>query len=91
MSDSFKLSKLKHDLKSMKQSPDETHQMYHQRYANLEFAIKSEVEKLETQSWYQDMVQERVAKEKKKLISSILLVLFLFILFIVAPITLFLL
>lgn len=72
MKESFKLSKLKHDLKNIKQSPDETHSMYLERFQKLETQIKTEQSRFETEKEYEEMVSERKSLEFKQTLGRIL-------------------
>lgn len=63
MKESFKLSKLKHDLRHIKQSPDETHSMYLERFQNLETQVKTEESKVKLDKKYSDMISARKKQE----------------------------
>jgi hypothetical protein len=89
MKESFKLSKLKHDLRHIKQSPDETHSMYLERFQKLEAQIKTEQSELRVNQEYEEMVLTREEREFKQAIvktfgavlGSALICLILFLLF----------
>jgi len=72
MKESFKLSKLKHDLRHIKQSPDETHSMYIERFQNLETQIKTEESKVELEKKYSDMISARKQQELNQTLVKIL-------------------
>ena len=72
------LSKLKHNLRNLKQRPDETHEMYFQKFAKAEALVKQETEKENIRLKILEMTQERKYRNHLKRKKFLFIISFIF-------------